>query len=504
MVVYSILASLIITTALLARAFARQRAESQRLSHRFRKVIDADEEARRIRDEANEKARGILSTADAEASKVKAALVEAQRLADAELESARQSRQRIDSDRARLLTEYHDAKGLYDRLTKEVRLLEENLEDISYGVYRPHFTFHSSKEYKEALEDLWKKDKEMVRSGLAAKSEAEWQVGGSKKEGERMTKQYLKLLVRAFNAECDACMARVSWNNHDVMEARIRKSFDALNKLGSTMQMSICEPYLELKLLELQFTHEHEEKLQEEKEDARRAREQMREEEKVQRELAAAAEKAEKEERSAARDLEKARREAENAADDAEKAVLAGRIQELEAQLASAHSDRERVVAQAQLTRCGHVYVLSNIGAFGEEIVKIGMTRRLEPRERVAELGDASVPFPFDLHALVYTEDAPKLETEMHNRFWDRRINLANDRKEFFKVPLAEIEGYLKEQGFNCTFEAVCEAKEYRLTCSERAKRDKSAQPPGKADLFPTELFAPVASIRLGQIAQEA
>ena len=171
---------------------------------------------------------------------------------------------------------------------------------------------------------------------------------------------------------------------------------------------------------------------------------------------------------------------------------MAARIQELEAQLAAAHAQKERVKAQAELTKCGHVYILSNMGSFGEEVVKIGMTRRLEPRERVAELGDASVPFPFDLHTLIYTDNAPALETELQTHFWEHRINLANDRKEFFQVPIAEVEAYLCERGLKCTFNRLAEAKEYRQTCSdrERAKTALQKAVTSQSDPFPGQLFS--------------
>jgi flagellar biosynthesis GTPase FlhF len=309
-----------------------------------------------------------------------------------------------------------------------------------------------------------------------------------------MTKQYTKLLLRAFNAECDAAIAKVTWTNLATMSQRIRKSFDALNQLGTVMQMQLLAPFRDLKLRELQLTHEQEEKKQQEKEDARRVREQMREEEKVQRELAAAEEEAEKEERATEKALEKARKDAEKL-DDVGRDRMASRIQELEAQLVAAHAQKERVKAQAQLTKCGHVYILSNMGSFGEEVVKIGMTRRLEPRERVSELGDASVPFPFDLHTLIYTDDAPALESELHNHFWEHRINLANERKEFFKVPIAEVEAFLCERGLKCTFNRLAEAKEYRQTCSDRELKAAALQKaltPQSAS-HPEQLFSSVA-----------
>jgi hypothetical protein len=118
----------------------------------------------------------------------------------------------------------------------------------------------------------------------------------------------------------------------------------------------------------------------------------------------------------------------------------------------------------AQQTKRGHVYIISNIGSFGEQVYKIGMTRRLEPEDRIKELGDASVPFSFDIHAMIFSEDAPNLEAELHKAFASRKVNMLNYRKEFFKVTLNEIEQKVKEIGLKTEFIRIPEAMEYRET----------------------------------------
>lgn len=484
-----------------AAGFLVQHRRIKDLSQRLAPIRDAELSAKGIRGKAEAFARSTSAQADEVLSRARAS--GAQLFADAstaittlqaEASSARAVLQselaELAAQRQSLAVEYTSARSTFERLTAETQLLEENLQDISFGVYKPHFTYQTSEAYKQALERLYHREKELIRSGLAASCNQQWQVGGSVKEGERMTKQYVKLLIRAFNAECDACIARVAWNNIRIMEERIRKAFSALNQLGSVMQMALSQDFQELKLAELRLTHEQEEKKQEEKEETRRARERIREEEKVQRELAKAADEAEAAETSAERELAKTRKAADRAEDETQRVQFAARILELEGQLAQAHAQRERAISQAQLTRCGHVYVLSNMGAFGEGIVKIGMTRRLEPMERVAELGDASVPFPFDLHALIYTEDAPELETALHTHFWDHRINLANDRKEFFRVELKEVENFIVERGLNATITHLHEAKEYRQTMANRdAVRQAQSSTPTPVVYYPEALF---------------
>ena len=190
----------------------------------------------------------------------------------------------------------------------------------------------------------------------------------------------------------------------------------------------------------------------------------MREEEKAQKELERAQKEAEDEEARFQKALDKAKKELGSASQN-EVDELNNQISSLEKKLQEAHERKERAISMAQMTKVGHIYVISNIGAFGEDVVKIGMTRRLDPLDRIKELGDASVPFHFDVHAIIYSENAPQLENELHKKFNDRRLNRINNRKEFFKASLEEIESFVKEHaGAEIEFTKVAEAREYRET----------------------------------------
>jgi hypothetical protein len=271
------------------------------------------------------------------------------------------------------------------------------------------------------------------------------------------------------------------------MEERIRKSFEMLNDLGTVLRVSISDRYLQLKLRELRLTREHEEKRQEEREEQRRIREQIREEERVEREIARAQEETEKEEARFARALEKARAEAAKASGES-LGVLQDKIAGLEEQLRVAHEQHERAVSRAQMTKSGYVYVVSNIGSFGDGVLKVGMTRRLEPYDRILELGDASVPFPFDVHAMLYSDNAPQLERELHEHLQRRRVNLVNFRKEFFVTTLREIQKFAESRGIVVEFTLLAEAKEYRESVAKRAAEAERAVEPIVVP-FPTELF---------------
>jgi uncharacterized coiled-coil protein SlyX len=436
--------------ALLAAQMAKLRAK-------YSMITDADAEARRIREESSR-----------QADKIKA---------DAAQELERLQRQ-ISTQRAQLEALADDAaktKSTLDQYRSEVTLLEENLEDISFGVYKPHFEYDTPEDYKAALQEVVDKQRLMIREGNAARFAVSWTVGGSRREGERMQRQYTKLLLRAFNGECEAAIAKVAWNNATKMEERIRKSFSAINDLGQVMQVSISESYMDLKLAELRLEHELEQKKQDVMEEQRRAREKMREQEKALREAEAELERAAQDEEKFAKAIEKARVEAAEAQGE-EHARLTSRILQLEDELAKVQKRKDRARALAELTTAGYVYVLSNIGSFGENVLKIGMTRRLEPSDRVKELGDASVPFGFDVHAMVYSEDAPAIERAFHARFADRALNPLNLRKEFFRVSIADLESFAAEMGLQIAFTHVPEAREYREAVARRIAASQARQ----------------------------
>jgi hypothetical protein len=387
-----------------------------------------------------------------------------------------------------LKLEYSEKRTLYDTLSNEVSILEESLDNISYGLYKPHYTFATSEEYKRKLDETYEQQKALIKEEKATFCPVKWTVGNSAKDGERMTKQNSKVMLRAFNGECDAAVARVSWNNIGNMEARIQKAYEAINKLGTTNQISITEPYLQAKLDELHVAYELQQKLQQEKDEQRRIREQMREEEKAQQEIEKAQREASDEETRNQKALDAARKEMEKASGE-KLAELNAKMQQLEQNLKEAQAKKERAISRAQLTKSGHLYVVSNIGSFGENVYKIGMTRRLDPMDRIDELGNASVPFDFDVHAIVYTENVPELEHKFHERLSELRVNLLNVRREFFNIAIEDVEAVAKELGVQMELTKLAEAKEYRATQSMReAKKNQSQNISVASERFPAIL----------------
>lgn len=381
----------------------------------------------------------------------------------------------LDEERAAFLAERAQLHDSLEGARRDLGVLTEQQYFADFGLYEPRYDFENAERYKEALERQRAEQKAMVKDGTAAVCRLDWTVGGSAAEGRKMVKNQLKLLLRAFNGECDAAIAKVRYNNVELLAKRILKAREALDKLGQVKGCSITDDYVQLKLAELHLFHEYQERKQAEKEEQRRIKEEMREEKKAQMEMERAKKAAEEEELRYERALEKARREVDKAT-GARHAKLLREVDELQRRLAEAHANKERAIARAQMTRSGHVYVISNIGSFGERVFKIGMTRRLDPSERVKELGDASVPFPFDVHAMIFTEDAPGLERELHRRFEHRRVNRVNERKEFFEVSIDEIAREVHALHAQVEFTMLAEAVEYRKSEAKRAK-EKAAGP---------------------------
>lgn len=373
---------------------------------------------------------------------------------------------------ANLKTNYKSNKAIYDELIKRKELLEEDVEMMVVGLYQPHFNFDDSSTYKNAITKNFEKQKALVKNKKAIICHTEWTVEGSKSKGQQMINRNIKLMLKAFNGECDSIISKTKWNNIDKMEVRIEKAFDDINKLGEPNQIDIQHSYLQLKLEELYLTYEYEVKKQEEKEEQKRIQEQIREEQKAQKELEAARIKAEKEEADFQKALQKAHEELAKANAE-ERSKYEAQIAQLQQELKEAEERKQRAISQAQLTKCGHIYVISNIGSFGENVYKIGMTRRLDPMERINELGDASVPFKFDVHAMIFSEDAPALENKLHETFRDKSVNMVNMKKEFFRVSLEEIEKVVKDNYAEIEFTKIAEAKDYRETLAILKAKEK-------------------------------
>lgn len=406
-----------------------------------------------------------------------------------------------------LLGDIAQLKITKESLLAEIRELKARIisfeeEELmqSFGFYKPLYDCVDSAAYKLLLGQIRDKQKNMVKERQALRVDTVFSVDNDRSAGKKIVKNLEKLTLKAFNGECDATIDKVTFSNLESIAARITKAYQDLNEVCQPVGISITNAYLNAKIEELHVCYEYQMKLKTEREEQRKIREEMREQARIQKEIedskkkiekeethfnqiitelqsrmeaAAAAERAQIEElkarmeTAAAEEKEKiaelqAKKEAAIAE---ERAQYEAKLHEYEAQLAGVHKDKEEVLYRERSTRAGYVYIISNIGSFGEHVFKIGVTRRLAPQERIDELGDASVPFDFDVHALIFSEDAPALEGALHEHFADRAINKVNPRKEFFRVSLKEIEEVVRTHHDKVVeFTEVAKAEDYWLT----------------------------------------
>lgn len=382
---------------------------------------------------------------------------------EAEARNAKADLERIIAKIKRLQHDYRKKRRIYERLRDQVAVFDEQLSFSEFGIYEPHFDFGDSESYKDAIKAVRGEQRDLVKAKAAVSVFADWRVEGSKAKGQAMANRAVKLALRAFNAEADAAIANTRWNNAEAMLRRVGNARTQIDKANMSLKIEITQHYFDLKLKELRLTHEYREKLKVERNERAEEARLKREEQRLEKEAAEARREEEKYEAM----LAKAR--AEIGAGNSEEQVA--RIAELEKRLAEAHEATERAQALAERTKTGYVYIVSNVGSFGEGVVKIGLTRRLDPADRVRELGDASVPFLFDTHAMIYSEEAPALEAALHSEFGDRRINSANMRKEFFRATLEEVEEAVRRLAPGADFHKDIEAQEFRETMARRKEK---------------------------------
>lgn len=473
------------------------------MQKRFQGVLDADAEKAKVvsqTKEVAERLKGQLAAARAEYESVARKCKEEEATHDAKM--TRRS-QEIEAEyasfvrRCKVEEEVHAAKlsrrvqeaeeeikTLKNRHQQEVREIEAEIAPlraehkalsaaatlVAVAFYKNKYDFATSEKYKQALAANSETQKTMLANRRAAYCARDRQLEGLSAEEKRRVDKTLVLMLRAFNCECDAAIASVKATNCEAMENRINKSFEAINKLGALHDCSIEEGFKALRIEELRLVHEHAAKVHAEREEQKAIKEEMRQQAMAEREAERAQQEAERERRQYQAALAKARadmeridaeKEADTQVQEEKHKAMEARIAELEQMMAETDAKQERAMSLAQQTRSGHVYVISNIGSFGVHVYKIGMTRRLDPMDRIWELSDASVPFDFDVHAIIYTDDAPGLEGELHKRFADRRINVVNERKEFFHVTIEEIAEVVRDRCGDIELTLAAEAAEF-------------------------------------------
>ena len=353
-----------------------------------------------------------------------------------------------------------------DKISKDIITFSDEVLVQEYGLYQPRYNFMSSDVYKERLTSIRARQKEMIKKNIAVSGNTDWTVNNNKAKGRKMVNDMKKLLLRAFNSECDETIGKVKYNNFEVSKRKILKSAEQIQKLGTVMNVYITQAYINSKIDELYLSFEYQQKKQEEKEEKRELRAQQREEAKLKKEIEEKRKKIKKEQTHYQQALKNLLSQIK---EHGETEDLIAKKAELETELSNIDKSIKDIDYREANQKAGYVYVISNVGSFGENIYKIGMTRRLEPQNRVDELGDASVPFKFDVHAMIFSDNAPALEAALHRAFEDRKLNMVNTRREFFYVTLDEIKQVVKEN-FDKTVEFIDfpDAEQYRTSLKMR------------------------------------
>ena len=334
--------------------------------------------------------------------------------------------------------------------TQEIAMLQE------VGVYQYTSILDTSEGYSDKITEIRSKIKERnITNGGAITAAQGWTVNGSTTEGAKMIKEFSKLMLRAYNGEVDDALRTLKPYKLEAAIDRVNKVEDSIEKLGKTMLIAIDDAYHQLRISEIKLTADYLAMKEEEKEKQKEEKLRLKEEEKAQKEFEKEREKLNKELSHHQAVLAKA--------DETGNATAA---EEAKAKIAEVQNGISGVEERAANIRTGYVYVISNIGSFGEQVLKIGLTRRLDPEERIQELSDASVPFKFDTHAIIFSADAVSLEKQLHQELESHRVNKVNARKEFFRVTPAfvkELLTRLSTEGI-LTYKEEAEAPEWRIS----------------------------------------
>ncbi|GMM19775.1 DUF4041 domain-containing protein [Lactobacillus amylovorus subsp. amylovorus] len=357
-------------------------------------------------------------------------------------------------------------------LDKKIKDLNDQLVNVSdevmyedYGLYKPRYDFANSSAYKGKLSEVRSNQKEMIRDGEAGTIFNPMLLDNSKAKGRSMQKKNIKQLVRSFNGECEAAINKVTKSNIEMIEKRITRSFEQLNKLNEPNGVRLTANYLDSKLDEAHIALEYALKKEQEKELLKEQRQREKEERQAQKEYAQERAKYEKDETHFQQAKDLLQDKINNSKSEVEIESLKRKLADLQDKLSDIQTKKAKLSDRAENPTAGYVYIISNIGSFGQNVYKIGVTRRLDPMDRINELSSASVPFKFDVHALIFTDDAYKLETELHEYFDKRRVNKVNKRKEFFRLNIDEIKEVLsKHKELTFDFHEIPDAPEYRDT----------------------------------------
>jgi hypothetical protein len=384
-----------------------------------------------------------------------------------------------------------DLERQQESLNAQIRNLQQELRELdakaylqSIDSYEPKYDFISSGDYILRLETIKLQQERMQDNNQAFICDTNWSLGEGKKgekEGKKMINDILDLVEFSFESQCKYASKEVKYNNVDSLKTKLKNTFNKINRLLKKIDCKISPEYLELKLIELDLKYELKDKEQEEREREREREQEIKKQNKEREAIEKARQKteeAEAREKLHQQELEQLRQEIEQVeqAEVEKRNQLELQIQQLERLLVEDRSDKEKAIAESKRVKWGYIYIISNIGSLrGRDVYRICMTNRSKPDEYIREMNPA-VPFRFDVHFKIFSEDVFDTLEKLHQRFNDKRVNEVNPRREFFKVSLDEIEQAVKEIARKTgvlridEFERAPQAYEYRQTLDARKK----------------------------------
>lgn len=428
--------------------------------------LKAEQELNNAQREARDNRRNIKEYTEKKAREIELLYESAVRESRRIIENAENKAETIGGDAYRSLKEA-------DQIADRIKAMKNVIKGYGNEYIVPTYTLldelaedFGHKEAGENLKKLRQNNKLMITSRRA---------GICEYVDEYRRNIAIDFVVDAYNGKVESILSGVKKDNYGILRQKMDDAFQLVNFNGEAFRKArITEIYHEARLEELKWAVIAQELKWQEQEEQRQIREQIREEERSRKEYDKAIKDADKEEQTLKKLIEKAEAQASRANEE-QKMLFKQQLEELQSKLVAAEEKNKRALSMAQQTRSGNVYVISNIGSFGENVYKIGMTRRLEPLDRVRELGGASVPFEFDVHAMMYADDAPALEKKLHKKFMKRQLNKINPRKEFFKLGIRDVKNYTDSLGITCKWTLVAEAKQYKesLKLEEEMRTNK-------------------------------
>lgn len=343
-------------------------------------------------------------------------------------------------------------------LLKGYQSNEDNEEVVE--IEKCTYSYETSKEFEDQLKEIRRKQKVIVKNKEAIIHDQEWTVEGSSSRGNKLMKDISNLALMSFNDYCDTLIVKLKYSGIDKVKDNITNKYNKINKLLKSFCSRISVDLLKLKFEEADLKCGWLRKKEEEKEEIKRKEAEIKEQLKLEEEINKAKEKIQYEQSQYNTEIIRLQEQLIN--EKGNNKVIMKQLAKLQDKVSKLEEKKKDVLNRQINKTSGWVYVISNPLLDG--VVKIGVTRRLNAMDRINELGSASVPFKFKVHSIIFSEDAFKLEHDLHIAFDDYRVNKVNKQKEHFRVSLDAVKEEVLKHNPTATFIDNPTVDEYELS----------------------------------------